>query len=346
MKLASIALTFTTSLLLSAGVAAEQEGDLSVLLDWITGDFDNIAQFEAQDGNAVDHLGLVRRVVTAPVLGEHVVYAQINQRADPADVYRQTIMVFEETADGSILARYLRFADKEAHLDILSDLARFGSLTADDFVPSLPAGCEPDWRFDGSVFTGLVARETCLITSSYDGTTRHIQSTELVGVDTIRNEESGYREDGSMIFGVPDNMLYSYNRVAQCDEPVFMVISGATLDGKRMGAYGAKLAETGIYEKVGGYYINAPRPVAVFQGDVAANHATLIVRFPCLANARRFWNSKTYQQIIKPLRENPPAGDYTVTVYSEVQLPGFLSGKVGGADYSAAFNPEALEQMP
>lgn len=346
MKLASIAITFSTSLLLCAGVAAEQKGDLRELLNWISGDFDNIAQFEAQDGEAIDHLGLVRRIVTAPALGDHVVYAQVNRRADPTDVYRQTIMVFEESADGGIIARYLRFADKDAHRDILSDLARFSSLSAEDFAPSLPAGCEPDWRFNGSVFIGLVARETCLITSRYDGTIRHLQSTEIVGINAIRNEESGYREDGSMIFGVPNDMLYSYNRVAQCNEPVFMVVTGATLDPKRMGAYGAKIAATGIYEKVGGYYLNAPRPIEVFEGDVGASHATIIVRFPCLANARSFWNSETYQQTIKPLRENPPAGDYTVTVYSEVQLPSFMRGKVGDADYSGAFNPEALKQMP
>lgn len=132
---------------------------------------------------------------------------------------------------------------------------------------------------------------------------------------------------------------------AECSDPVYMVVSGTTLDGKRMGAYAAKLAETGIYAEVGGYYLNAPRPVAVFQGEVNPAHATLIVRFPCLENARRFWNSTLYQETIKPLRENPPAGNYTVTVYREAERPAYMEGKVGDRAYSGQFTPENLEQV-
>ena len=133
---------------------------------------------------------------------------------------------------------------------------------------------------------------------------------------------------------------------ASCADPVYMVVSGTTLDPRRMGAYGAKIAETGIYAEVGGYYLNAARPVAVFQGDVDPRHATLIVRFPCLENARTFWNSKLYQEEIKPLRENPSAGDYTVTVYREADLPEYMRGKVLANDYEGGFTPENLEQVP
>ena len=187
------------------------------------------------------------------------------------------------------------------------------------------------------------------MTSRRDGKPRRIESTEFVRADAILNMESGYREDGSRIFGLEDGVYYRYDRTAAlaaraCDAPVYMVVSGLTLDPRRMGAYGAKIAETGIYAEVGGYYLNTPRPVAVFEGDVDPRHATLIVRFPCLENARRFWNSKLYQETIKPLRENPPAGDYTVAVYAEGELPAYMQGKVGEAHYSAEFDA-ALEQV-
>ena len=99
------------------------------------------------------------------------------------------------------------------------------------------------------------------------------------------------------------------------------------------------------YAEVGGYYLNTARPIEVFEGEVDPRHATLIVRFPCPANARRFWNSRLYQQTIKPLRENPPAGNYTLTVYPEAELPQCMRGKAGRSAYTASFTPEAREPV-
>ncbi len=113
-----------------------------------------------------------------------------------------------------------------------------------------------------------------------------------------------------------------------------MVVSGNTLDRKRMGAYAAALAKSGIYPEMDGYYLNAPRPIDVFEGDVTNNFVTLMVRFPSLEAARSFWESDVYQNEIKPLRLNPSAGDYTVTVYKEAALPDYMQGKVNANYYN------------
>jgi uncharacterized protein (DUF1330 family) len=131
-----------------------------------------------------------------------------------------------------------------------------------------------------------------------------------------------------------------------CDnKPVLMVVAGPTHDRARMMAYGKAIAESGLYQKLGGYYVNVPRAVAIFEGAPPPNHTTLIVRFPCLANAEAFWNSKEYQEKIKPLRLNPSAGDYTVTVYPEVAVRPDMVGKVGDNGYRAAFDPSGVEQV-
>lgn len=119
-----------------------------------------------------------------------------------------------------------------------------------------------------------------------------------------------------------------------CDNrPVYMVVAGPTFDRARMQAYGKAIADSGLYDTLGGYYINVPAPLETFEGTPPAGMATLIVRFPCLANARAFWYSKTYQEQIMPLRQNPSAGDYTVTVYPAAALPAYMAGRVGSADY-------------
>ncbi len=128
------------------------------------------------------------------------------------------------------------------------------------------------------------------------------------------------------------------------DKPVYMIVAGVTLDVERMAEYARRIRETGIYAKLGGYYVNLPRPIAVFEGDAPDDYVSLIVRFPCLENARRFWNSRIYQETIKPLRLNPSAGDYLVTVYREADLPEYMRGRVSEAQFLEEFDARAVEQ--
>lgn len=130
-----------------------------------------------------------------------------------------------------------------------------------------------------------------------------------------------------------------------CDnQPVLMVVAGPTHDRARMLAYGKAIADSRLYQKLGGYYVNLPRPLATFEGEPPTGYTTLIVRFPCLANARAFWNSREYQEKIKPLRLNPSAGDYVVTVYPEAPVREDMVGKVGDASYRATFDAAGIPQ--
>lgn len=130
-----------------------------------------------------------------------------------------------------------------------------------------------------------------------------------------------------------------------CDKPVYMVVEGRTRDRARMMAYGKALAQSEIYQRLGGYYITLPQPVAVFEGEVPPDYVNLTVRFPCLANARAFWNSRVYQETILPLRQNPAAGDYTVTVYAEAPLRADMAGKVEAGRFLADFSGHSEPQV-
>lgn len=124
-----------------------------------------------------------------------------------------------------------------------------------------------------------------------------------------------------------------------CDnKPVLMVVNGPTHDGARLRAYAQRIAASGIYDRLGAYYLNAPRPIATFEGQPPANLTTLIVRFPCLANAEAFWYSTHYQDVIKPMRLNPAAGDYVVTVYPEVPVRPGMADAVGSNAYTRTFD--------
>jgi uncharacterized protein (DUF1330 family) len=131
-----------------------------------------------------------------------------------------------------------------------------------------------------------------------------------------------------------------------CDnKPVLMIVSGPTYDRARMLAYGKAIADSGLYKRLGGYYVAAGRPIETFEGAPPPGYSTIVVRFPCLANARAFWNSAEYQEKIKPMRLNPPAGDYLVTVQAEVPLRDDMVGKVGESRYRATFDATQVEQV-
>lgn len=130
-----------------------------------------------------------------------------------------------------------------------------------------------------------------------------------------------------------------------CDAPVYMVIEGRTLDRARMMAYGRAIAESDLYRKLGGYYLTIPRPLEVFEGEVPPDYVNLTVRFPCIENARAFWNSRTYRETILPIRQNPSAGDYTVSIYAEAPLREDMVGRVGDNRYIADFSDPDIPQV-
>ncbi|HSJ79223.1 MAG TPA: DUF1330 domain-containing protein [Erythrobacter sp.] len=130
-----------------------------------------------------------------------------------------------------------------------------------------------------------------------------------------------------------------------CDGPVYMVIEGRTLDRERMMAYGRAIAQSDLYQKLGGYYVTVPRPLEVFEGEVPPDYVNLTVRFPCIANARAFWNSRIYQETILPIRQNPSAGDYTVSIYAEAPLREDMVGRVGDNRFTADFSDPGIPQV-
>ena len=122
-----------------------------------------------------------------------------------------------------------------------------------------------------------------------------------------------------------------------CDseKPVIMLVAGRTLDVERMRDYAIALGSSDLYPNARGYYLNIPRPVRVLEGEPDANDVALMVRFPSECSAVNFWYDEFYQTEIKPMRLNPSAGDYVVTLYDEAELPPYMAGKVGDNAYAS-----------
>ena len=135
--------------------------------------------------------------------------------------------------------------------------------------------------------------------------------------------------------------------LAACEgPPVIMMVHGRIENRERLRGYARALEASGLYPQLGGYYLNAPAPLAVFEGEVAPEESTLLVRFPCLAAARAFWFSRAYQEEVRPARLAPSAGQFTVTVHAEAPLPAHMEGRVEGAAYRQGVAGTAVASVP
>jgi uncharacterized protein (DUF1330 family) len=94
-----------------------------------------------------------------------------------------------------------------------------------------------------------------------------------------------------------------------------MIVEGFNRNYKQYQIYTKALSDSKLYAKLGGRYLVIGDPVDVFEGEWPIEKYMVIVRFPCLARAQRFWNSETYAKI-KPLREG--AGEVRAIVFEEI----------------------------
>lgn len=198
-----------------AAQGAAMAPDLATLIALMTGDFDNRRQFEAQppaDKPQFLLMGLQRRPVQVSALGTHVVYAQVNDAADPARIRRQRLFVLLPEADGSVVMKSWSFADETAARDILGRLGDLKRMPATAFRPSLPPGCDMRWTLVAGTWSGRVDPATCSIRGRRDGAPMKLRSTELLGPDGLRNEEAGFTSTGEMTFGLPDGVYYEFRR--------------------------------------------------------------------------------------------------------------------------------------
>lgn len=128
--------------------------------------------------------------------------------------------------------------------------------------------------------------------------------------------------------------------------PVIMMVRGLLEDRAQLRRYAEALQDSGLYPTLGGYYLNAPAPIAVFEGEVPAEESTLLVRFPCLAHARAFWFSRAYQEVVRPVRLEPSAGRFTVMVFPELPVPSYMEGRVTPPAFTPVPDPGIVAGVP
>ncbi|HYL72009.1 MAG TPA: chromophore lyase CpcT/CpeT, partial [Candidatus Dormibacteraeota bacterium] len=143
--------------------AKKRDAELTELLNWLPGSYDNAAQANADPQAGVQpphaHVALTIVKVYTPRLGHHVLYAQENAPDDPRRVMSERLFSFSNDEKRGIIESVYTFAEPLRWRDGQEHLELFTSVVTED-VRTIP-GCELLWKKVGERFTAAPERVHC-----------------------------------------------------------------------------------------------------------------------------------------------------------------------------------------
>ncbi|MEO1245028.1 MAG: CpcT/CpeT family chromophore lyase [Pseudomonadota bacterium] len=230
--------------------------------------------------------------------------------------YMQRLSRVSLAKDGSLLAERYILPDTASFVGAHRDTARFDALGIERLEKL--EGCDGVLvRAGAKRFEGGTIGKRC--GSRYKGASYAISHSTL-RKDSMTNWDRGFNADGELVWG-PAAGGYRFDRlddVERCNKPVRMLVYGEIFDRAKFFAYVRAIADSGLYEKTGGYYEGITPPLEVFEGEPPPTRGVVISRFPCLEAAQAFWYSDEYEAI-RPLRDG--VSEFEVIVLPAPPLP-------------------------
>lgn len=310
-------MTYWSALLMLAGAGVLRAADAGVLEDYVglqVGSFSSEAQAK-QDARYDAITWHVSEIWADDDPAERWLYTESWMAQAPAP-YMQRVTRLRVGADGTISARRYTMPEAARFVGAWQDSAALAALEPGELTEL--TGCDivivraGSGRFEGAT-TGSGCRNT------YKGASYAISQSALTS-DEMVNWDRGFNAAGELVWG-PATGGYRFRRVGEagaCVQPVRMLVFGQIRDRKAFGNYLGALRESGLYQKFDGYYEAFTPALEVFEGTPPEGRGVVIVHFPCLDAARRFWRSDEYAEIRK-LREG--IADFEVLVLPVPQLP-------------------------
>ena len=216
---AAVTLRLQAILLLVCALAAPAYADdIDALFATLSGSYrTDTTDPNAGVGGAPADLTAHYAVVSAPAIGERVVYWQLDQGQGPDSqqrIYRQTLLVFDPAEDGGFSQRAYNFTDRERFKNGHLRPGIFANVQADDLVAAVPDDCLTTWTRTAAGWGGVMAAASCRIYSERAGMWRLIGVETLPRADRLLYVERGFSEDGELLFGLPEGEQYRFNRIS------------------------------------------------------------------------------------------------------------------------------------
>jgi len=304
-------------LFILAGAGLLQSAEAGVLEDYVglqVGSFSSEAQAK-QDARYDAITWHIAEIWADDDPAERWLYTESWMPQAPAP-YMQRVTRLHAEPDGTISARRYTMPEAARFVGAWQDSSRLAGLKPAELAEL--AGCDlVIVRAGAGRFEGTTVGNHCR--NSYKGAS-YATSQSALTADEMVNWDRGFNAAGELVWG-PAAGGYRFRRVGEagaCVQPVRMLVFGEIRDRKAFGNYLGALRKSGLYQKFDGYYEAFTPALEVFEGTPPESRGVVIVHFPCLDAAQRFWHSDEYAEIRK-LREG--VADFEVLVLPVPQLP-------------------------
>ncbi len=196
-----------------AATAADAPPTLDRIVDWLGGHYSNEAQIATGELDAEENLLFpVFKKVDVPAFGTHVIYLQWPIGAPDGRLQRQRLWAFHEDAEtGATRMSFFTLREPERWLDAHLDPAKIRNMTPQETV-GYPNTCLLPVAFTEETITTSIP-PTCQIISQSTRTTMTLQATITITPNQITYQEAAARPDGSIVFQVPPEGQYIFDRI-------------------------------------------------------------------------------------------------------------------------------------
>ncbi|MEO1038464.1 MAG: CpcT/CpeT family chromophore lyase [Pseudomonadota bacterium] len=202
--------------------------EIDIVLDQMSGAFDNAAQYAAADETLkrppapghpydwIDQQTASFHTVEAPLIGDHVVYLEWRSGGPDGPISRQRIWSFNADKDGAITGMdFYTFQAPDPFAGLGAAPGAFEALSLDDLI-GYPEGCTLGVeRPEARAWVFSLNPDTCQITAR-SGRVMRIEariglSSEDIGT-VVEYAEAGVLEGGDYAFKVPGGPAYRFMR--------------------------------------------------------------------------------------------------------------------------------------
>jgi hypothetical protein len=196
----------------------------NTLLAALSGTWDNSAQFSnasdalkvapSVNGNWLDLQHAVFKPITAPAIGDKVLYLEWRNKADNNDakstgtISRQRIWSFKIDANKLVRMDFYAFVDGK----LWSENSNFNELSV-AALRGYGDACALYFSLAGSTYSGEITAKDCTITAASGRRMGINASVELRANGSLEYKESGVLDDGRFAFRVPPMQPYKFVKI-------------------------------------------------------------------------------------------------------------------------------------
>ena len=211
--------------------AGQAGGDLELLEQWLTGEFDNFQQFyEAKESKAAqphERVHLAISPAAVPGLGAHALLVRESALNDPDQIAGLHVYTLEPSpAGGQVLLRVYAVTDPAILAGINADPAKLVAVTRAQLAPVPDASVT--WRRDGDAFAGATTPGSGTAAGSGSGARGRLTNTYRLTADEFWFSERLTDDTGKVLSGRADGVPYKLMRARQFACYAAMLKEGAT----------------------------------------------------------------------------------------------------------------------